>query len=326
MEPLADKLKTYLAEVTGQKITVNQRDNGNLAYYLSQRYAFFDLKVGSVSFTAVLLQDEEDFKPGQFIKHLARIPDVDLDSICVVAETLPSYVRKRLVEKGIAFVIPRVQMYLPGLGMDLRPRPVRKKPNFVERFSPATQVVLISFLLEKIKKPVTPLLLSKQLGYSTMSMSRALDELEASKLAQVERAGRERFVSFSGDRKTIWLEAHSRLRNPISHTVRIFEYELSRKDTLAAGISALSFWSMLSEPAYPEYAVSRDTWKAMEDKGVERIPIEEQGTCVLQIWCYDPTLLAVNGKVDPFSLYLSLENETDERVEMALEEMMERSL
>ena len=56
------------------------------------------------------------------------------------------------------------------------------------------------------------------------------------------------------------------------------------------------------------------------------IPVEEPGTCLLQVWCYDPKVLEVDGKVDPFSLYLSLQNETDERIEMALEVMMERYL
>ena len=326
MDRLAVKLKSYLAEVTGQKVTVDQRDSSNLTYYLSQRYAFFNLRVGTVSFVAVLLRNEEEFKPAQFMKHLAQIPGIDLSRICVVAETLPSYIRKRMIEKGITFVLPMVQMYLPMLGMELRPRSGRKKPNFVERFSPATQVVLINWLLGRINESVTPLVLSKQLGYSTMTMSRALDELEASKIAQVERVGRERLVSFSENRKAIWQDAHPRLRNPISHTVRIFKRELSHQNILLAGVSALSTQSMLSEPPYPEYAISRDGWKAMERKGIEKIPVEDSDTCLLQVWCYDPKILKVAECVDPFSLYLSLQDETDERIEMALEKMMEQYL
>ena len=75
-----------------------------------------------------------------------------------------------------------------------------------------------------------------------------------------------------------------------------------------------------------EYAINRDTWKTMEKKGIEQIPIEEKGTCVLQVWCYEPRIFEVDGHVDPFSLFLSLQNENDERIEMALEEMMEQYL
>ena len=173
---------------------------------------------------------------------------------------------------------------------------------------------------------MTPLALSKQLWYSAMTMSRALDELEASKIAQVERFGRERLVTFTVDRNVVWQESLPRLRNPISRTVRILEHELHRQDVLPAGISALSYRSMLNEPNYPEYAISREGWKAMEKVGIDKIPVEESGTCLLQVWCYDPKVLEVDGQVDPFSLYLSLQDENDERIEMALEEMMEQYL
>jgi hypothetical protein len=95
---------------------------------------------------------------------------------------------------------------------------------------------------------------------------------------------------------------------------------------LLAGISALSTRTMLSEPAYPEYAVSRDAWKAMEKRGVVNVPMEEPGTCLLQVWCYDPRVLEVDGAVDPFSLFLSLQNAADERIDMALEKMMKQYL
>ena len=326
VDRLVKELKHYLAEVTGLKITVSSLNVSDLPYFFTRRYALYHLTVGGVRFPAVFLRQEDDFKPAQFIKHMRQVSSIGMDGVCVVAQSLPSYVRKRLVEKGVAFVIPMVQMYLPALGMELRPRAARMKPVSVERFSPVTQVVLIHWLLGRLEGLVTPLDLSKQLCYSAMSMSRALDELESSPFAQVERVGRKRLATFSGDRKIIWQEELPRLRNPISHSVRIIEQDLHQRDVLPAGLTALSNRSMLSAPAYPEYAVSRNVWKVMENAGVEKIPVEEPGTCLLQVWCYDPKVLEVDGQVDPFSLYLSLQNETDERIEMALEEMMERYL
>lgn len=326
VEPLAKNLEHYLSEVTGLKVTANPLGHTESPYFFSRLYALYHLNIGNTSFTAVFLKQEDEFKPAQFIKHMRQAPSIDADEICVVAHALPSYVRKRLIEKSIAFVIPRVQMYLPALGMELRPRARQKQPVSVERFSPATQVVLIHGLLGRVQGEVTPLALSQQLGYSAMTMSRALNELEISQIAQVERVGRERLVSFPSDRKAIWLQALPRLRNPVSHTARILEHDLSPQDVLPAGITALSRGSMLDEPAYPEYALSRNVWKVMERSGVKKIPVEEPDTCMLQIWHYDPKVLEMDGQVDPFSLYLSVQNETDERVEMALEAMMERYL
>lgn len=328
MDQLLKNLVNYLSEVTGLGVTVTPISGNNLPYFLTRQYSLYHLTIGGTTFTAAFLQEEADFKPAQFIKHMRQVPSVDVDGLCIVAHSLPTYVRKRLIEKGISFIIPGVQMYLPALGMELRSRSARKKPLSVERFSPATQVVLIHWLLGRIDGSVTPLELSKQLWYSSMTMSRAVDELDVSKVAHVERVGRERIVSFtdSEKRQTIWQEVLPKLRNPISHTVRISKHELPEQNMLHAGMTALSSRTMLNEPAYPEYAIGRDGWKAMEKTGVDIIPIEEPGTCLLQVWCYDPKILEVEGCVDPFSLFLSLQGTNDERIEMALEEMMEQVL
>ena len=322
MDQLAKNLDHYLSEVTGLNVTANPMSASDLPYFFSRQYALYRLIIGNSSFTAVFLREEDEFKPAQFIKHMRQVSSIDINELCVVAQSLPTYVRKRLIEKGVAFVIPKVQMYLPMLGMELRPRSGRKRPILVERFSPATQVVLIQWLLGRIQDSITPLALSRQLHYSSMTMSRALDELEATQTAQVKRSGKERLLSFLGERQVIWQQALPQLRNPVSHTVRILEADLPQQDVLSAGISALSNVSMLNEPAHPEYAISRNAWKVMKEKGIEKIPIEEPGTCLLQVWCYNPKVLEVDGHVDPFSLYLSFQNETDERIEMAIEQMM----
>ena len=44
----------------------------------------------------------------------------------------------------------------------------------------------------------------------------------------------------------------------------------------------------------------------------------------IEVWWYPPALFAERGIVDPFSLYLSLKADHDERTEAALEEMMEK--
>ena len=327
MDQLLENLVNYLSEVTGLRVTSDPVPDNNLPYFLTRQYALYHLTIGDTSFTAAFLQEEADFKPVQFIKHMRQIPTVEVDGLCVVAYSLPTYVRKRLIEKGISFIIPGVQMYLPALGMELRSRSVRKRSLSIERFSPATQVVLIHWLLGRIEGSVTPLELSKQLWYSAMTMSRAVDELVVTKVIQVERAGRERLVTFSENRRAIWEDVIHRLRNPVSKIVRVFENKLPRENVVAAGITALALRTILNEPAHPEYAISRVAWKALEKTGIDIIPVEEPGTCLLQVWCYDPKILEVDdGGVDPFSLFLSLQDEHDERTEMALDKLMAQYL
>ena len=54
------------------------------------------------------------------------------------------------------------------------------------------------------------------------------------------------------------------------------------------------------------------------------LPSIETDAIELEIWRYDPAMFATDGIVDPFSLYLSLKDSKDERIQIALEEMMEK--
>lgn len=332
MEQLAKKLTEYLNEVTGMKITMHSHGMSHLPFFMTRLYDLADMRLGAMSYMAVFLKQEDEFKPAQFLKHLAQISNFELDDVCVIAESLPSYVRKRMIEKGISFVVPNVQMYLPAMGMELRSRSISKKGKKPDFLSPATQVVLIYGLLGRIKGAVSPLELSKKLFYSTMTMSRALDELEAMELGHVERIGRERLLTLVQEKRLVWKEALARLKSPVRYQKRIAERDMRRNDVflagdaLPAGITALSQQTMIGERDIPEYAISADAWKRLEKEGVETIPVDEPGTCLLQVWRYDPKVLEVDGMVDPFSLYLSFQGETDERIEMALDDMLERYL
>ena len=46
----------------------------------------------------------------------------------------------------------------------------------------------------------------------------------------------------------------------------------------------------------------------------------------LEIWAYDPVILSKDHLVDPFSLYLLLKGDPDERVHISVNEMMSKKL
>jgi len=62
----------------------------------------------------------------------------------------------------------------------------------------------------------------------------------------------------------------------------------------------------------------------MKHSGLEELPESDGASSELEIWNYNPELFSKDGIVDPFSLYLRLEADGDERIESALENMMEK--
>lgn len=325
MSNLESSLIKYLTEVTGLELNLSLMSLSGLPFYLESQYRFFNLRIGYVNLTAIILLQPTSFTPGQFQKQISKLP-VKTEFACVVAASLPAYVRKRLIEMGQAFVVPGVQMYLPMLGMELRSR-VRTGPlPATETLSPASQVVFFYCLLNPGGNDHTPLSLSKALWYSNMSMSRAVSELVATGLADVRKEGKERLMRLGSDPVELWRKALPLLRSPVTKAHRVWAAELDRQILLLAGESALAAQTQVGEPNETQYAVSKANWQILNKAGVQQIPIKEPGSCIIQVWTYDPQLLSTNDTVDPFSLFLSLRESQDERIGMALDELMERYL
>jgi hypothetical protein len=55
---------------------------------------------------------------------------------------------------------------------------------------------------------------------------------------------------------------------------------------------------------------------------VREIPSREPGALEIEVWSYAPSLFAEGEVVDRLSLYLSLKESKDERIEAAREEMV----
>ncbi len=93
---------------------------------------------------------------------------------------------------------------------------------------------------------------------------------------------------------------------------------------LLAGMSALSQRSLLEDDRLPTYAVSKKSLPALLDNRLFREAHgSEEATFTLEAWHYDPFVLSQHTTVDPLSLYLSLRDSPDERVQQQLETLLE---
>jgi hypothetical protein len=202
MEQLSSRFVEYIFELSGQHVAWGQRVLRSIPQYLTQHYELYEITVSQRRFLGILLKDGTDFRPSAFAKHLRHllVMTKDTDGYCLIARDLPSYVRQRLIERRIPFVVPGRRLYWPELGLAVQARKIKGASVPVAAVSPATQAVLTWALLGRITAPITPKSLAKKLGYSTMTLSRALDEIEANSLGQVVREGRERLLDFPAGR------------------------------------------------------------------------------------------------------------------------------
>jgi hypothetical protein len=324
MKRLDQALQKYLEEITGLKVGIKPYQGTELMpAFLRQAYTFYRLRINKEDILGVFLRELDGFKPSVFEKHILRFPISAFNGYILVAEGLPGFVRKRLIERGVPFVVPWKQLHWPELGMDVRARGVRSTRSTAEKLSPATQVVILHALNGHVSFPVTSKELARQLGYTAMTITRALDDIESVGWGKVERIGRERLLSFPEDRKALWEKGKVRLRDPVRSTHRLWKRDIPKRFQLLAGESALAAQTMLNPPPIPVYAVGRKGWNEIQNSKPDEIPVEEPGTCMIQVWRYDPMLFASKNYVDTFSLFLGLEHEPDERVSAALNKLME---
>jgi len=246
--------------------------------------------------------------------------------VVYVTGVLASYERKRLIEQKVPFIVPGNQLYLPDLGIDLREY-FRQRPQAPDTaLSPATQAMLITTLLRKPWRPDwQPGEVVTEMGYTAMTLSRAVKELTAAGIGTQRTEGRARWLHMERTAEDTWDHAKPLLRSPVRR--RIWAHpipKLKPPHVRLAGLSALARYSMLAEPQWPVYAVSPAQWKAATETGIEILPEPLAGASEWQLWRYNPALAPDREKVDPLSLTLSLQDEADERVQLALDELKER--
>ncbi len=216
-----------------------------------------------------------------------------------------------------------VTRYLPDLGIDLREY-FRQRPQAPDTaLSPATQAMLITALLRKPwQADWQPAEVVAELGYTPMTLSRAVKKLTAAGIGTLRSEGRARWLRMERPAAETWEHAKPLLRSPVKRRVWAHPIpKLKLPHVRLAGLSALARYSMLAEPQWPIYAVSPAQWKAATQAGVETLPEQLAGACEWQLWHYNPALVPDSATVDPLSLTLSLQDETDERVQLALGEL-----
>lgn len=320
-------VRAYLHETLGVTPRVRAWPGaGKLPDSLQDAFQVQELKL--LDRQLLLAIDKRPDKPGlanvrgqiDKLRELAGMP------VVYVTGTLASYERRHLIEQKVPFLVPGNQLYLPDLGIDLREY-FRKPPAAPDTpLSPATQAMLIAVLL---RRPWLghwlPAEVVSDLGYTAMTLSRAVKEITAAGIATLRTEDRARWLHTDRTAAQTWERAKPLMRSPIKR--RFWARPISKWKppyVKLAGLSALARYSMISEPQWPSFAVSAAQWKTATRAGIETLPEPLPGACEWELWHYNPVYISNNKTVDPLSLMLSLQANPDERVQLALVKLKER--
>jgi DNA-binding MarR family transcriptional regulator len=323
--PLINDLALYLGTALGVEIKLKKWNGQDLPFFMRELYAFYEISLLGKPCIVFVPRGNDEISSGALVKHFKQL-HAKRTGLCIYARaTISSYNRRRLIEQRIPFVVPNNQMYLPDMGIDLTEH-FRKERASIKILSPPTQTVIIYALFHG-KATFLPSELAKELRYARMTMTRALDELKSLGIGEISQHGKERRVYFMPDKNALWKQVKPLMRNPVKKCLWLRQNNKSRdlidKFGLISGLSALAHCSMLNQPALPVYAMDIKAWKK---ECAQEVSSPEEAAVQLELWSYNPKLFEKNGLVDPFSLYLSLQDIKDERVEAALEKLIEENI
>jgi DNA-binding MarR family transcriptional regulator len=323
MDNILNKLQRYFLDTLDIRVSAERwEEAGQLPLFLRDMYEFYLISVLNGSFLLMIAKEQQEQTPAIVRKHLVQIQEKSGHEVVYLKESVSAYNRKRLIEHKVPFIIPGNQMYLPLLGIDLREH-FRKQQAETLIFSPSTQAVVLYAIYHGEQEMFTPKDMAKNLGYSAMTMTRAFDELQQAGIGEHTVKGRERCLQFHDKGKALWEKVLQFMKTPVLKRLHVLLLQ-NKEPGIYAGLDALARYTMLANPKNRVYALSNTEWKKYrQQQNLTELQMPEPGSIQIEIWSYDPGMFADNMTADRLSLFLSLRDTNDERVESTLNEILE---
>lgn len=332
-----EQLKQYILEVLGvdiQNEVIHKNELGMLPLFVSETYRLYNAQLFDRDFILVEKLDFSEFSIQQTEKHFKTIRESLNKKTVLFAREINSLTRRRLVEKGINFIVPGKQLYLPDFLIDFREDFRKDKSNYKrEGLIPSAQFIVLYRILHRNNNLKIEQMsfkeLALKLNYSSMAISYAVENLVYHEICTIV-GEKEKYLRFNLDMGEMWrdLERRKLFINPVLKRVYVDEI-VGEPFLLLSNNSALPEYTNMNPSQQKYKAIKKTAFYDLQKKGALINLNNKEGRLCLEVWKYDPKVLVGElpndmPVVDALSLYLSLKDNYDERTEAALEQIIEK--
>lgn len=251
-------------------------------------------------------------------KQIKRIQELDNLPVVLSLPTLSSYRRKSLIENKIPFITEK-QVYLPFMGTLLLEEKEPEKE--LDKFMFSTQQ-LVLFYFYSGKERLYMAEATERLPFTAMTLSRAVKQLEATGLFTVSKDGVNKVIKAKYDKLELFEKLKKYLSSPVRRMGYLEKADIT-EDMVLAGESELSKLTMLNPSKIETYAIYYKNFHRKQ--AMEELLDPDKQIC-LEVWEYDPKLFTGGNVADYLSVVLSLKENEDERIEEAIESLLEKEL
>ncbi len=289
----------------------------SLPFYIVESYDFYTAYIANKRCIVLVPNGELATLPA-LKKQIQKIKELDNVPIVFKLKTVSFYRRKSLIENKISFVSNK-QIFLPFLGTMLTEEKDVEKTK--EKFLFSTQQLFLFYLYNN-KKQLYVSEAGKILPFSAMTITRAVKQLETTGLFLVSKDGVKKVIRSKYARQELFEKAQKYLSSPVCKKGYIDKSEIT-ENMVFAGETALSEKSMLNPERIATYAISK---KLFDTRMLRDELIDLQSQVRLEVWEYDPRMFADDGIADSLSVVLTFSGNSDERIEEAMEELIQKEL
>lgn len=325
MKNLKERTERYLSRMSKSEISLTRVRLNKLPLVMRERFTLFRTSIfGREWLFAIEFEDWDIGTPSEYRDQSHKLAAAAEKPVVLVLSGISAAVRNRMTQMNVPFVVPESQVFLPVSLINLQETCPRRAFSKGKKLSPTAQALLLYHIIRGGLELLSSKQIAGKLGYSEMTISKARSELEANQLCEVSRQGKELQLRFIFAPSELWIQAQSLLRSPVQkrHWVHWDQPEASAR---LAGISALSQRSNLADDKIHTFALKKQNFRLLMEQGkFHECEDRHEANARIESWSYDPTLLSDENAVDPLSLYLSLRDNPDERVQSELESMMDK--
>lgn len=321
---IIDSAAEYIHVVFGIacEIVWDGQQNIKLPYYLKAGNLFVECFIEE---QRCLFMVTEELPDGSTLaKRVGEISNLMGKPVILVMENIDSVRRRMLITNRTSFIVPGKQAYLPFMGALLTERGmVSMSSTGRQTFSPAAQVLLLTHLQKESFEGKIFSEIAKHFPYSVKTVAAAAKELGQAGICMIEGDNSGKYLHWI-PKVEIWDMSYPWLTNPVQDVLycdRIENIpEILRYVTYDKALAEYTFMADSSSEAFAVYK-NDDAIKKLKNKGMFNAV---EGKYRIELWKYNPALMANDNVVDALSLALCYKECGDERVMSELTKLINR--
>mgnify|MGYP006908244421 FL=1 len=316
-------------EILGAGSTIQHLSGENLPVWIVKAVDIFTLRVRGET-QLYLVRPKKDLPFEQIVNIVAQVEKRMRGITLFVADDVNTKFRSLFVKNNVPFVYKDKSIFAPMLGLklfDYKAPEMNKNEQLDSEIAPLELKLVAGYLTGFIEREefnlnqIEHILAKNNYTCSKAKLSQVVNHLIDCGFMEAKGSGPNRLVMFQ-DKLEVW----DLLKE--MHVKRFFKkvkgHSKDNRSFIISGESALAHYSDLVEPKVKHIGITTKEFKKL-DNLKQSLGHTHEKEFIFDILKEPPELFAIDKKyLNPIELYFLLRGETDERILISLEQMLNK--